>query len=766
MRRALLWNVILFLLGILASVYLAADFLTLFAMLLLVVLVKGLLGRERRFILLLCMCLSFLVGGLEVEWQSVRKMEFLKLYQENYVYIYGKIVNEPDIGTDHTKLTVKCSYVELEGKKHQTREKVLVSVEAGEKQWRYGDVLSVEGIISRPLGQMNEKGFSYESYLRAHGIAATMYCEEEQIRVYQNEAGLPWKVKTFVLGQIDRFVPGDAGALLKGIALGDKSSFTPEMKDIFARAGISHIVVVSGMHMSILMLFVMYVCKRFGLKKRARGVAAAAVVVFFMCMVGFTPSVLRAGITCIIAMLAILLRRKKDFLTTMATAAAVVAIINPYSLFDVSFQLSFAATLGIVYLANPIKKLIDFLPDMLAEIIAMSVAANIATLPIIVWFFSDVSTISVVTNVLVVPLLNILFIGTFFMAALGGIFPPLGSLMGYFLGGMAKMILYIAERLAALPYATVALPRPPMMFNVYYYAALYAVWMLTERRRVQEMKLLLCCTAALALSLCVLQYWTAETVRMEFINVGQGDSCMVRLPNRHHILIDTGEKGNGTTNNVVDYLKKRGIYTLDCIYISHADSDHSGGLEEILGSIKVKKIAVPQLNIRSKDMEELIQMAIRQGVPVELVSAGDSYKVEDMEIKALWPVPISGNSNVANDNNLSMVLQITYQENTALFMGDLEEEAEEMLVHTEAVPVCDILKVAHHGSKTGTGNTLLDKTNPQYSVVSVGKNSYGHPASEVLERLKNHGSEILRTDVLGNIVFRFNRSGQMALESR
>ncbi len=765
MRRVLLWNVLLFLLGILAAVYISADWLICFFWISLVVLVKGLFGRERHFLLLLCMCLSFLAGGLGVEWISVRQTEFLEQYQDNYVYIYGKVVNDPDVNEDNTKLTVKCSYVELDGEKYGTGEKVLVSVSDGEKQWRYGDIVSVEGVVYQPIGQMNDKGFSYASYLRAHGVAATMYCEEEQVRVYRNEAGWPWKIKNFVLGKIDQFVPGDAGALLKGITLGDKSSFTPEMKTMFARAGISHIVVVSGMHMSILMLFVMYVCKRLRLKKWARAIAATVVVFFFMCMVGFTPSVLRAGITCIVAMLAILLRRKKDFLTTMAVAAAAVTLLNPYSLFDVSFQLSFAATLGIVYLANPIKKLIDFLPDMLAEIIAMSVAANIATLPIVVWYFSDVSVIAVLTNVIVVPFVNILFIGTFFMAALGGIFPPIGNVLGFLLGTLANMILYLVEQLAALPYATISLPQPPMIVNVYYYAIVFAIWMLTERRRVTEMKLLLCCTIALMVSFCLVQYWTADTVRLEFINVGQGDSCMVRMPNRHYILIDTGEKGNGSTNNVVDYLKKRGIYTLDCIYISHADSDHSGGLEEVLNSVKVKKVAVPQMNIRSEDMEELIQMVTQKGVPVEMVSAGDYYQVENMEIRALWPVPVSG-SNLATDNNLSMVLKISYQGNVALFMGDMGGEAEEMLVHSGTELRCNILKVSHHGSKTATGDAMLDVAAPQYSMISVGKNSYGHPDPDVMSRLENHKSEILRTDILGNIVFSLNRSGRLALESR
>lgn len=732
----------------------------------LVVLVKGLFGREKHFILLLFMCLSFLAGAMEVEWMSTRQTAFLKQYQEHYVYLYGKVVSDPDVDVDNTKLTIQARYVELDGQKRGTREKVLVSVGEDEQTWRYGDIVSVEGIIIGPMEQMNDKGFSYESYLRARGIAATMYCDEGQVRVYRNEAGFPWKMKKFVLAQIDRFVPGDAGALLKGITLGDKSSFTVEMITIFARAGISHIVVVSGMHMSILMLFVMYLCKRLGLKKRARAVAGTIVVFFFMCMVGFTPSVMRAGITCIIAMLAVLLRRKKDFLTTMAVAAAAVTMLNPYSLFDVSFQLSFTATIGIVYLAEPIKKLVDFLPETLAEIIAMSVAANIATLPVVVWYFSDVSVIAVLSNVLIVPFVNILFIGTFFMAMVGGIFPPLGSVLGYLLGALAHTILYLAKQLAALPYATVALPRPPMIVNIYYYVGLYAIWMLTKRQRIPEMRLLLCCMIAMAISYSLVQYWTADAVRMEFINVGQGDSCMVRLPNRHHILIDTGEKGTGTTNNVVDYLKKRGIYTLDCVYISHADSDHSGGLEEVLNNIKVKKVAVPQLNIRSKDMEELMQMVMKKGVPVEMVSAGDHYKVEDLEIKALWPIPISGNSKVANDNNLSMVLQVSYQNNAALFMGDVEEAAEEMLVHSKAELQCNILKVAHHGSKTGTGNALLDETRPEYSIISVGKNSYGHPDADVLTRLEEHKSKVLRTDVLGNIVFCFSRSGQLVLESR
>lgn len=761
MRRVLVWNVIWFLLGIVAAVWISAGWIAVFLAMLLVVLVKGLAGREKHFLLLLCMCLSFLAGAMETELFSIRQSLFLKQYEEQYVYLYGKITDEPNVEEDKTTLTVTCRYVESDGKRQDRRETVLVSVERPKQAWHYGDVVSAEGIVYCPRGRMNDKGFSYEGYLRTKGIAALMYCEEDVIKVYHNEAGLPWKAKNFVLRQIDRFIPGEAGAVLKGITLGDKSDFTPEMKTMFARAGISHIVVVSGMHMSILMLFVMYVCKRCGMKKRTRAIAASVVIFCFMCMVGFTPSVLRAGITCIMAMLALLLRRKKDFLTTMAVAAAVVVLLNPYSLFNISFQLSFAATIGIVYLAEPVKKAVGFLPDMIAEIVAMSIAANITTLPITVWYFGDVSLVAVLANVIAVPFVNILFIGTFLLALVGGIFPPLGYFPGYVLGEVTRWVLLAVKKIASWKFAAVTIPQPSMLLNLYYYVAVYAVWMLTEHRHEKAMKVLLCCTAAMAMSFCVVQYWTADAVRIEFINVGQGDSCMVRMPNRHYILIDVGSEGNGNTNNVVDYLKKRGIYTLDCVYISHADRDHSGGLEEVLNHVRVKKVAVPQLNIRSTDMEKLVQNVIRHGVKVELVSAGDSYHAEELQIQALWPIPLSGNSNEANDNNLSMVLRLCYGENVALFMGDLGEYAEEMLLHTDADLRCDILKVAHHGSKTGTSEKLLEKTKPRYSVISVGTNSYGHPAEEVLERLEKCGSVVIRTDESGNIIFGLNRAGRL-----
>lgn len=761
MRRVLVWNVIWFLLGIAAAVFLSADWIAVFLAMLLAVLVKGLAGREKHFLLLLCMCLSFLAGAMETELVSIRQNLFLKRYEEQYVYLYGKVTEEPDAVENKTTLTVTCRYLELDGVRYGGGETVLVSVDHPKQTWHYGDVVSAEGLIYAPRDQMNEKGFSYAAYLRTKGIAALMYCEDESVKFYHNEAGLPWKAKNFVLRQIDRFIPGEAGAVLKGITLGDKSDFTPEMKTMFSRAGISHIVVVSGMHMSILMLFVMYVCKRCGLKKRTRAVAAAVVVFCFMCMVGFTPSVLRAGITCIMAMLALLLRRKKDFLTTMAVAAAAVVLLNPYSLFNISFQLSFAATIGIVYLAEPVKKAVAFLPDAIAEIVAMSIAANIATLPITVWYFSDVSLVAVLSNVIVVPFVNVLFIGTFLLAVIGGIFPPFGYFPGYVLGEVTRWVLLAVEKTAAWKLATVTVPQPAMILNLYYYAAVYALWSLTEHRYEKAMKVLLCCVAAMTMSFCLVQYWTADAVRIEFINVGQGDSCMVRMPNRHYILIDTGNAGNGSTNNVVDYLKKRGVYTLDCVYISHADADHSGGLEELLNHIRVKKVAVPQLNIRSTDMEKLVQNVIRHGVKVELVSAGDSYGVEDFRIQALWPIPLSGNNNEVNDNNLSMVLRLCYRDNAALFMGDMGEYAEEMLVHTKADLHCDILKVAHHGSKTGTSEALLEKAQPRYSIISVGTNAYGHPAEEVLERLEKCGSTVIRTDESGNIIFGLNRIGRL-----
>ncbi len=397
---------------------------------------------------------------------------------------------------------------------------------------------------------------------------------------------------------------------------------------------------------------------------------------------------------------------------------------------------------------------------------AMSVAANIATLPVVVWYFSDVSLVAVLSNILVVPFVNFLFIGSFFLALAGSIFPPVAIALGFLMGTLSNMILAAVRQIASFSYATIALPRPHTMVMVYYYLAVYSLWMLSQRKKVLEMKVLLSCVCFLAVSFCVIQYWNTDALRLEFINVGQGDSCMVRLPNRRHILIDTGEKGTGTTNNVVDYLKKRGIYTLDCVFISHADSDHSGGLAEVLDNIHVKKVALPELNIRSGDMEKLIQMIQQYQIPIDFVSAGDSYQIEELEIKALWPIALSGSSSLVTDNNLSMVLRMTYQDITAMFMGDLGGEAEEMLVHSGTPLLCTILKVSHHGSSTGTGEAFLNAAWPKYSVISVGENNYGHPDSEVVGRLESHGSQILRTDVLGNIVFHIDRKGELTAESR
>lgn len=709
----------------------------------------------------LCMVLVFLVGSTQFLACRLDRDRFVEQFAEGDVQVYGKAKQLPQKKNEYWVVNVGAEQIQKDGLSYKEKREITLYF----KQMpaiQMGQRMIVTCTLLAPSGARNYDGFDFSQYLRSKNIVATAFVNQEDMRLLDTRQGLFDRLRliSVAVGQkIGAFVPGEGGDFLKGILLGDTSGFSQEMRSAFSASGISHIVAVSGMHVSILAAFLIFLVRKAGGRRKLRMAAAGVGVLAYMAITGFTPSVTRAGIMSLMMMLAVLLDKKEDFWTSLLVAASVILLVNPYSIYNTGFLLSFSATAGIMLFAKPLSGLLaKKLPKTTADTIAVSVAAVIATTPVTAAVFHSVSVLGILTNILVIPFVELLFVGTLVMLGAGACFAQLGAGLGFLLGYLADIVLIIARTVAKIPFARLTVAAPSVVHFALY--ALLAVLLWRWLHQKKNSRLLGVATGALC-GICILLWAvTLGNFNVTFLNVGQGDSILISAPYFKHYLIDTGRKGN---QEVLQYLKSRGIWKIDTLFLTHSDDDHSGGLEGILENMRVDKVVLPEIHFYSQGDQACRNAARAAGVPVEYADRNFAYRMGPAEVDVVWPDEETIKKNEDNNNCLGMWME--YKGHRFLFTGDMEQEAEAALLQTQEPLGADVLKISHHGSKYGTGKEFLAKVSPKYAVISVGKNNYGHPAPETVERLQEENCDILRTDKNGTISFVIEPSGVMRLKT-
>jgi competence protein ComEC len=271
----------------------------------------------------------------------------------------------------------------------------------------------------------------------------------------------------------------------------------------------------------------------------------------------------------------------------------------------------------------------------------------------------------------------------------------------------------------------------------------------------KQLKVLVSLVVALVLAVIPLSGTTnaaTKNMYVHFINVGQGDSIYIKAPNGEDILIDGGNKDG---SDVVAYLKKQKVKDIEVMIATHPDADHIGGLDEVLNAFVVRSVYAPKVNHTSQAYRDFLNAVKREGLKIKTAQANVTLPIKGVTAKFVGPVKAYSTSDT---NDWSAVLRLTYGKNTFLFTGDAEFKAESDMIKAKQPLKADVLKVGHHGAKTSTSTAFLNVVKPKYAVISVGKNSYGHPTKDVLNRLKAVKAIVHRTDQKGTIIFISNGS--------
>ncbi len=489
-------------------------------------------------------------------------------------------------------------------------------------------------------------------------------------------------------------------------------------------------------------------------------------LIFLPCyalLTGATPSVVRAVVMMLVILSSMKLGHQRLLpLDALSVAFLLVLLCSPYLVFDVGFQLSFCAS-GALLLSTFLLK--D--KSMVGQLLLTSYIAQLATLPIILYNFYEFSLLSLIANVIFVPFFSVfltpfLFFVFLLYPLLGVIFEPLVWITNQ----VILLVNFIIEAFSTLPFHILTLGRPVFFILLFYIGFICFIFLKLEGTPKKLGQTCLFIFLPITLQLGI-NMWSPYG-EVTFIDVGQGDAILIKLPNHQgNILIDTGGKVAFSKDKwqerhssfevgediVLPYLKSKGVSTIDKLILTHGDFDHIGGARAIMEGLSVKEIVLPKVPSQASLELDLIKEAEANSIPVTFVSAGDSFGKNGIVFRVLTPLV---DVQVADKNDHSIVMYAQFGGLNWLFTGDLEKEGEKELIKRYKNMDVNVLKVAHHGSDSSTTEEFLTAFQPEIAVISVGENNrYGHPHKKVISRLKARQIKIFRTDQNGAISYIF-----------
>ena len=642
--------------------------------------------------------------------------------------------------------------------------------------WRPGSVLEARAQLSLPEKARNPHAFDYSRYLYWQGVLVTAETSFQEVRILQEKMG--WK-SLFLQWQQDAaaridllYSDAEAAGYMKSLLLGLQEEVSPDLAEMYADMGLSHVLAISGLHVTLVSGMMLWLLERAGVGRKQALLISVLLLAGYVMLVGASASAVRSGIMGGVGLVCQAMNRRLDGREVWACALLVMLAFNPFQLWHVGFQLSFAVTLGLIVFVPFSQQAATRLPLWLRALAAVTIVAQVVSFPFLIYHFHQFSPLSWLVNLIATPILSAVVLPLGYAALLLGMIHPALALWPVFLSsGLLRLLhapLFFLQELK-IPYSH--WPHPE-----WWWLALYAAFLLSlpwlwqkgyHRRRDLCLYLVL---FVLLVAAARQPFAGANQVRITFLDVGQGDSIVVEVGREKVYLVDVGGNPDWPEREtwrrkrdpfepgkdiVLPFLRSRGIHHVDTLVLTHGDRDHMGGMASLLPRLSFGKVLVGGQGIRTGE-RELYQQFLQQGVPVLTGKPGDRW-TDKPEVQWEWLHPARSFSG--SENDASVVLKLTAYNTTVLFTGDIGTEGENELLERGLTSV-DVLKVAHHGSRSSTSQAFLAATRPKIAVISAGRNNrYGHPAADVLKRLESSGSKVLRTDQDGAVTLLISPEG-------
>lgn len=593
------------------------------------------------------------------------------------------------------------------------------------------------------------------------------------------------KIRNYITNSANKLLPEKTENLLVGILIGDKTGISEEMIEDFKISNLSHMLSVSGAHTSYIILGITYILNKSKISKRWVYLVTILGLILFMSITNFTVSVTRACFMSILVLGANLLYRKQDFWTSISISLLIILIINPFSINDIGFQLSYLGTIGIILFNKNIETVLNRVKinSKISKILSVTISAQMAIMPIMVYRFNSISLTFFISNIAASPFLGINIILGFITIFISLISFKLAKIISLLLNLSLEILISISEFTSKLPFSSMLVKTPPIflillayffiiILNYLYYIYNLKVDLRLFQKQIiskikkRNIKVFISSITILIFLFNIFSYLyllIPKDLRIHFIDVGQGDSCLIITPKNKKVLIDGGE---GNTDVLLPYLLDRRIKTIDYIMVSHFDSDHCNGLVEVIQKLNVKNILISKQAYFCEEYLNIAEIINDKKINVIQVKKGDVLNIDKgVKLDILYPPKDLEYDDL---NNNSIVAKLKYNRFSVLFTGDIEKSEEDILNKYKSNELkSDAIKVAHHGSRTSSSEEFIKAVKPKIALIGVGMNNkFGHPNQDVIERLENINCKIYRTDVMGEITMEVDKLGKIKIETK
>lgn len=636
-----------------------------------------------------------------------------------------------------------------------------------------GDVISGKGELEKLEKASNPGQFDAKTYYHARGIDYTLWPDEMAIVSRSNTYVRQLAVfrQRWLAVYSDCLQAEDAG-VLGAMLLGDKHLLDADLQSLYQAMGIIHILAISGLHIAMIGMGIFKVVRRLGAGLRLSACAASFLVLSYGVMTGAGPSTMRAMIMFFVQMGAVYFGRSYDMLSAVSLAALIIFWRQPLMITQAGVQFSFAAVLSIGVLWPAAKRLIlgekakrqhrktdrnmksgkhakcgQMAGEWLLEHIGPSAAVTIGTLPLTAFYYGEVPLFSLFLNMIVIPAMGLVVPIGLATGLVGMIFMPAAVFLGGSLHVLLGLNTLICEKMAKWPMAVWSTGSPPLAMMIGYYGVL-GIWLAaavyTDFRRRRMLLILVLC------SLILIPVRRLPPM-VAFLDVGQGDCIFIRSPSGETWLVDGGSSDVSLVGKyrIQPFLQYYGESRVDYACVSHGDADHYSGIQELLEASAIRHLVLTEASRENDACKELAALAKEKHIAVIDVESGDRWQTGGWQFECLYP---AAEMTDCATNDQSMVLRLEAADRVFLFTGDISSEAEKKLDEMSLTGT-DVLKVAHHGSKSSSSEAFLEAAGADLAIISCGKhNRYGHPAAETMERLEKAEMKIYQTMTDGAVL--------------